>query len=219
MIARHPLLKPSRISSWIQCLREGSSPQIKDNLAIKTDQTLWIARNARERYLGEEWRTIADRWTNVGGNWYVRPANWVDLDKVADFLRAQTLGDGELTCYCLHATYLYLELDIRPPTRLPFLGVVISMYPAVFQQQLIQDQLNHSHQRFVVTDVREVGLDDSNLEPEPGKELELPSLFPKEKENIFPWNEPIVFRAGPYFVHRVTQGRPVGPLVEQEAQK
>ena len=32
----------------------------------------------------------------------------------------------------------------------------------------------------------------------------LPPAFPKPMAEVFPWNEPVVFRAGRYTVHQVT---------------
>ena len=31
----------------------------------------------------------------------------------------------------------------------------------------------------------------------------LPSWFPESQRRMFPWNQPIVFRSGRYFVHRI----------------
>jgi hypothetical protein len=135
------------------------------------------------------------------------PPNWGDLDRVADFLRAQKVTDGEVTCHGQHTIHLYLDLDIAPSTRLILLSVAGMRYPD--HQELIHQELRASRQRYVVTDLREV---DCFLAPvtvaEPGEPLALPADFPPELAAVFPWSEKIVFRAGAFLVHEVRHAAP-----------
>jgi hypothetical protein len=39
--------------------------------------------------------------------------------------------------------------------------------------------------------------------PPPGPTTELPPDFPAWGKDVYPWNQPVVFRAGRYFVHEV----------------
>jgi hypothetical protein len=74
----HPLQRADRLECWPRCWREGSTPALKDRLAL----------------------------THV--------ANWGDLQRVADFLRAEGVGGGEVICYSWPAVPLYRDLDLAP---------------------------------------------------------------------------------------------------------
>jgi hypothetical protein len=43
--------------------------------------------------------------------------------------------------------------------------------------------------------------------PPPGPTTALPPRFPAWGQDTYPWNQPVVFRAGRYFVHEVTDPR------------
>jgi hypothetical protein len=137
--------------------------------------------------------------------------DWECLEDVADWLRKRALKDGELTCYYDSSHHLYLELHLKPSTPYLQFGNTLTYFPK--HHDLIRRQLQDSPQRYVVSDLRAVLIDSPTaLE---GATLELPADFPQKFKHVFPWDLPIVFRSGPYTVHRVDG--PVGPLVEGQA--
>ncbi|HEY7422903.1 MAG TPA: hypothetical protein VH682_01460 [Gemmataceae bacterium] len=95
-----PGLRPDRVVLWRRCWREGSTPQLRDRLALNP-------------------------WKGWAG-----AADWQDLARVADFLRDEGVADRELICLsgCTHP--LYLELDLEPPTRFHQIGATIIHFPA-----------------------------------------------------------------------------------------
>jgi len=47
--------------------------------------------------------------------------------------------------------------------------------------------------------------------PPPGPATELPPEFPDWRTDIYPWNQPVVYRSGRYVVHEVKE--PKGEIV------
>ncbi len=132
---------------------------------------------------------------------------WNQLAQVAAFLRAQGVRDGELTAYHTHTIHLYPALQVRPSTRFVFTETHLRLFPSRAKE--IADALRSSRQRFVVSDLLAAGmspreaLDDSDREG-------WRSACPGDALAAFPFDQPVVFRAGPYLVHEVTG--PVGPV-------
>jgi hypothetical protein len=106
--------------------------------------------------------------------------DWVDLERVAAFLRERGVQDGEVTCHGNTTVPLYLDLDLQPSTRFLHLESLLHSMPGC--QDRFCRALSASRQRFVVSDVQSV---DS----------------PERLGTLFPWSEPVVFRAGRYQVH------------------
>jgi hypothetical protein len=135
--------------------------------------------------------------------------SWRDLDRVAEYLRAQGLSDRELTCYHNGLVHLYGILGLRSSTRYVYLEQVVAYFPerhAVFLQAL-----SDSRQRYVVTDLFASGLSPSGIARLCAEgPLARPPRFPSRLRDVYPWSQPAVFRAGPYLVHRVE--RPLGRL-------
>ncbi len=138
------------------------------------------------------------------------PLNWVNLDRVEQFLRSQKVRDGQVTCYSMQSMSLLLDLNIKHSTRTLFHSFVTWRYPDDFHQKLFRQELDASGQRFVVTDLHELGYTREQLAAEPTSQSPgLPPDFPEQLKDSFPWCEPVVFRAGNFVVHRVT-----GPIKE-----
>jgi hypothetical protein len=134
--------------------------------------------------------------------WWPGSADWQDLARVADFLRAQSIADGELTCLsgCTHP--LYLELGLEPSTRFHQVGATIIHFPAHAEQT--RAELAASRSRYVVTDLAADILTFAQAREEvPGVPLALPPSFPPDLLGLYPWSEPLVFRSGRYVVHHV----------------
>jgi hypothetical protein len=117
---------------------------------------------------------------------------------VAGYLREQGVRDGELTAYTGYSTALYVDLDVRPSNRAPELDAVLLYTPSA--RGWVRQDLNAGHQRFVVTDpYTALGLFQPAGDPKGP-----PPVLPEEWAGVWPWYEPVVFRSGPYQVHRVT---------------
>jgi hypothetical protein len=147
---------------------------------------------------------LRNRLSLTGMRW---TPDYVDLEQVAEYLRGQGLQDGELVCFNGTSTALYLELDLRSPTRAPhFDHAMLTPY----EYEPLRHELNAAPLRFVVSDISCLYWEQSPGEEEqPPDELALPPSVPKRWAQRFPWCEPVVFRAGRYRVHRVT-----GPIKE-----
>jgi hypothetical protein len=166
--ATHPMFRAQRVSCWLECLSEGSSPRVRERLKLRPTETDWVA-----------------------------------LDRVAAFLREQKLGPGELTCYDWRTAALYIELDLKPSTRFVFLNSAFLWFPR--HREAIRRAVVSSSQRYVVSDLTFVGY--SPTQAAAGSRDRPPALppnFPSEVKKVFPWSEPVVFRAGRYAVHEVT---------------
>lgn len=134
--------------------------------------------------------------------------DWRKLDHVAEFLDSQAVADGDFLCLSPFTIPLYLQLNLRPPTRYLYFNVLLKVFPE--RHEAIWADVRRGKPRFMITDLRDPYT--SNLTPEqaeverPGNPLALPPGFPDAKARSYPWTEPIVFRAGRYFVHRVRAG-------------
>jgi hypothetical protein len=131
--------------------------------------------------------------------------DWGDLSRVARYLKAQGLRDGELTC-CDNFTHpLLLDLGLRPSTRYLHIDTLLHAFPS--RREEFRATLEASAQRLVVSDLFAAGLPRGQAAD---GETGLPAGFPKSRAGLFPWTEPVVFRAGRYVVHRARG--PVAPL-------
>jgi hypothetical protein len=141
---------------------------------------------------------------------YPGGADWVALDRVADFLRGQHVGDGELLCWHDSPHPLYLTLDVKPAVRYMHVGTILRFTGRLEQMRA---EVVAAQPRFAVSDLNRVG-EWSNWwyapDPSDGRP-ELPASFPDVLKDVFPFDQPVVFRSGRYVVHRVE--RPVGKLV------
>jgi hypothetical protein len=141
--------------------------------------------------------------------------DWVELKRVADYLRQRGVGDRELLCYSFSAVPLYTQLHVQPATRFVLLWSMI----AYFRHHLkdMAREVADSPARFVVNDLRMLG-----LTPQEAKEVipaDMPltlrnlsailqKMFPEQRPILtfrgeYPWSEPMVFHTGQYVVHEV----------------
>jgi hypothetical protein len=136
-----------------------------------------------------------------------RPSpNWTQLERVRAFLQEQGVQDGELTCYHTTTHPLYLQMHYRPTTPYLHFDMILANFPR--HREIIRKQLEQSGQRYVVSDLAAfaMNLTPAQIMAEPSDAL--PADFPDQWRDVFPWSEPVLFRAGRYVVHRVT-----GPVV------
>ncbi|MBV9125404.1 MAG: hypothetical protein JO112_18770, partial [Planctomycetes bacterium] len=170
-----PVFGPNHWALWLRCVREGSTPAVRDQLTANSP----IFRRSR--------------------------ADAVDLKKVADFLRRQGVQDGEVTCMtgCTHP--LLLDLDIQPPTRFPEVSGTTTFFPsrgeelreelARSRQRFVVSDLCVGPGLMSFTKAAQA---------RPGEPASLPPDFPREMLKYYPWSEPVVFHSGRYVVQRVT---------------
>jgi hypothetical protein len=113
---------------------------------------------------------------------------WQDLEKVAAFLHERGVKDGEVTCFHNATHPLYLELGIAPSTRYFHIRTVLNAFPGHGRQ--IEREIRASGHRFVVSDLEALKEDGVN---------------PEQPLAKFPWNQPVLYRAGRYQVHEVSR--------------
>jgi hypothetical protein len=131
--------------------------------------------------------------------------NWTDLQRVADFLRTKELKDRELICWHDSTHPLYVWLEIKPAIRYPHL---ITAMKFKSKRDQIRKEAFESPARYVVSDIAPIEfLNPLGPRPPSGPTTSLPPDFPSWRDDIFPWNQPVVFRAGRFFVHRVENPR------------
>ena len=114
-------------------------------------------------------------------------AEWRDLRTVAAFLEAQRVGDGDVLCFNDTPHALYLMLGIEPPIRFMQWNLLINAMPS--HRAEVREQLARSRARFVVSDL-------GGMVPNP-RTADVPGLW----STRYPWNLPVLLRAGRYFVH------------------
>ena len=112
--------------------------------------------------------------------------HWTDLERVADYLREQGVGDHQLICYNSTTMPLYLVLQVRPATRFLYSAIYLSDFRV--HRQALQLEMKTGPQRYIITD----------------------SQAPRCDGEQWPFTEPIVFRAGSYCVHRVQTAQASG---------
>ncbi len=146
--------------------------------------------------------------------------DWSQLPHVVEFLRDQQVGDGEVTCFNVHAIHIYEQLGVRPSTRFIGLSSLIQLFPGKTDE--IRSALAGSRQRFIVTELIESGMKPKDARTSSADDLlSLPPGYPATGELLFPWSHPVVFRAGPYLVHAVASdlGRLTGRLPASDASR
>ncbi|HVJ68913.1 MAG TPA: hypothetical protein VM510_13070 [Caulifigura sp.] len=132
---------------------------------------------------------------------------WNHLAEVERFLSLQGVSDGELTAYHTHTIHLYPALKVTPSTRFAFTETHLRLFPGRAAE--IAAALDRSRQRFVVSDLIEAGLDPAaalgDSDPDNWRHICSDAAL-----TAFPFDQPVVFRSGPYLVHEVHG--PVGPV-------
>lgn len=135
--------------------------------------------------------------------------NWADLNRVGEFLKTKNLQDYELICWHDSTHPLYVELGIKPGIRYPH---VITALKFRTKREQIKSETFSSPARYVVSDLVPI-MYSAHFDPfpPPGPATELPPEFPAWHADIYPWNQPVVYRSGRYVVHEVKE--PKGEIV------
>jgi hypothetical protein len=94
-------------------------------------------------------------------------------------------------------------LAVEPATRYLLPRNYITMFTK--QAEQIQNDIKHSGQRFLVTDMRSaLSTPEEANAVRDDQPLALPPNLPPAVAGRWPFTEPVVFRAGRYYVHRST---------------
>jgi hypothetical protein len=125
--------------------------------------------------------------------WHTTP-EWVDLERVADYLRRQGAGGRDVLCFDLSTTELQNELGIRPPTRHIYPATNITTF--VKHRDLIRKELREGPERWVVIDMKAVDVPYESGVEEGSIKLDLPPGLAER----WPYSWRPVFRAGRYCV-------------------
>jgi hypothetical protein len=123
--------------------------------------------------------------------------NWNDLDQVRAYLEQQNVQDGELTCYGMRTTPLYLQLNIQPSTPYYFLQNALTI--GASQRGRIHASLTASRQRFVVCDLFGLRLHPGELMVDDPETMPLPAMWQPPSR----WADHVVFRSGRYVVFAI----------------
>jgi hypothetical protein len=189
--SKHPLADGSVMRLWGRALTEGGTPELRDRVG---------------QYTGIHCGT-----------------RWEELSAVADYLRTVSppLGDGELNCWHdRHAPLIPLARQ-RPGDAVHALRHRVrhqgAERPPAGQKakaEQIADAVRGSRQRYVVSDLVRTTWDAAApYRPESWRSGDpLPVWLPAHERDRFPWNQPVVFRAGRYVVHRIDPNTPLGEV-------
>lgn len=139
--------------------------------------------------------------------------NWRELNEVAEYLRSVNppLKAGELDCWNDTTHPLYLMLNLDPATRYMHYGTVFEIKS---KKEQIAEEVRSSPQRYVVSDLQRMTWDRGAVyDPHSWRAGDpLPVWLPPNERQRFPWNQPVVFRAGRYVVHRIDPTKPLGVI-------
>jgi hypothetical protein len=146
-------------------------------------------------------------WTDVAGTGslhddlavsYVSPT-LTELDRVIEFLRSRGVRDREVACWNSTTVVLYLRLQVRPPSRFLLPDVHMSIYP--HKRKLIVEELKAARPRYILLDMIAMGVPPEQARTvHPDGPFAYPPVFSKELIEEYPLSEPVVFRAGRYYV-------------------
>lgn len=128
--------------------------------------------------------------------------DWQELEKVRAYLDTLDLHDRELTCYATSSVHLYKEMGLRSSTRYVLAWALMQLLQK--HATAITIALYESPQRYVVNDLRQLGGVTPQVAADqwPDQPFGIPPIGERAR-SLFPWTEPIVFRAGRYLVHEV----------------
>ncbi len=145
---------------------------------------------------------LHDRLASKGGT-HPNPT-WSELEEVAEYLRTQHIGDGELVCWHDSTHPLYLLLQVKPAIRFMHVGTTLSMQERT--DDVRQELEAAGAKRLVVSDlIRVLFSAEKAAQIGPGGPLDLPPALSEKQRHTFPFDQPIVFRSsgGRYLVHRI----------------
>jgi hypothetical protein len=179
---KHPLVDRHTWKCWPRVWIEGDSNELRDSLGLSA-------------------------YVSCG-------PDWTEANEVAAFLRTvePQLQPGELNCWHDGTHVIYLLLDLDPATRYIHYGTAFTFQS---KREVIAKAVADSHQRYVVSDLMRSRWGGRAVVDSPKAWRDndpLPAWLPPNEREKFPWNQPVVFRAGRYLVHRIDPAKPLGTI-------
>lgn len=129
--------------------------------------------------------------------------NRADMEQVAEFLRSKGASDGDVVCFNSDLVSLYRQLGFMPPTRFIYVNEILVYVPSA--ANTILEALMASGHKYVVTDVLTSGMTAAGLRELTRDGEQIPPTRLSDSEGVYPWGQPVVFRAGWYLVHEVSE--------------
>ncbi|HTN04501.1 MAG TPA: hypothetical protein VL132_21610 [Planctomycetaceae bacterium] len=131
----------------------------------------------------------------------VHNPHWEDLRRAEQFLREHGVHDRNVLCYHNSLVYLYRDLELLPPTRYVYLESHLAFFRD--RRRSILEEVRAAGADYVVTDLLSTGLPAGQARlPGRHKDDSFPPPFPDAARRQYPWNLPVVFRAGSILIHR-----------------
>jgi hypothetical protein len=189
VIWEYPNRDPDRLKWWPCCFSRHVPGEVRNGVAFQSD--------------------------------YFAGIDTAEIDEVAEYLRSQNVREGEVMAYndSPHAVYLVLG-HRRPPIRFMHLSTATLMGDEQYEWVKKEVTAAAPGVRFVVSDLQRLATfysyEDLQRVSEPGPNAEdhLPPVVPMASRDVFPLNQPTVFRSGGgrgrYVVHVLTA--PVGEI-------
>lgn len=144
--------------------------------------------------------------------------NRADMERVANYLKSREARDGEVLCFNSDIVSLYRRLGFFPPTEFIYVDQNAAYVPSA--AETILRTLMQSGHKYVVTDIRTSGVIAHGFQNETRDGEQLSPVHLPGTTAVYPWNQPVVFRAGWYLVHEITEdaqqlyipGKPLQPV-------
>ena len=165
------------------------------------------------RLINDDWRSVWYKCLTEGSSPAIQDhlsfyrlihcaPTWTELEQVHQYLQTLNLKDGELVCWDDTTHPLYLSLNLRPSFR--FMHVNTSLEFRSKRPRLREELIATGH-KYVVSDtaVSWFLYDYYSQDTPPDRPLDLPLETPCFVRDVYPWNQPIVFKCGRYWVHRI----------------
>ncbi|MCA8997729.1 MAG: hypothetical protein KDA80_12105 [Planctomycetaceae bacterium] len=174
ILAMHPLARFEHLGSWWQCVAGPVTPELRMEVRGPLDRI------------------------------YPGGPDLLELQDVGEFLQAQGVSDGQVTCYSFWTMPLYRDLDLKPPCRFICPRIYANRF-FVGRRAEIAQLLRDSPQKYVVTDLVLDGFteEEANAVGPRGPNAPPPLFAGKDMPGIYPWSHPVVFRSGRYLVHEI----------------
>lgn len=124
---------------------------------------------------------------------------WNNYPGLVEYLQSQSVSDQDVEVYHSRLLSLYLDLGLRPPHRYALPDVHRAFFSS--RSLEISETIQRSRYRFVVTDLRTLGVttaDLARLAERSSPNMQLPSMWAQR----YPFTLPVLFRSGPFCVHK-----------------
>ena len=129
--------------------------------------------------------------------------NRADMEAVAEFLKSKGASDGDVICFNSDLVSLYRRLNFMPPTKFIYVHEIAVYVPSA-ANTILQTVLQSGH-RYVVTDMLTSGTVAEGFRSATREGNQHAPVHLENSAGVYPWGQPVVFRAGWYLVHEITE--------------